>query len=537
VNSKVCRFWAERGTCTKGSTCDFSHDYGPTNRDPEVCKFWMSGRCQKGMMCSYRHPVLGGNRQGRYDNYERPGPSTFDAPRSRYDIEPPPPYYDSPRRGFGRSPGSFPVDDYVSPRRREMLENHPGRTPSVFLDKKPRSSKSSTLCKFFQKGNCDRGDNCEFTHRTRPNPEKCKYWGSAPCFKGEYCPFLHTGPGVQEKDERSSKPKRDSSKRKRENDKNETAKKRVRKETEPTSEIDEQDDVLDFGNPPPPALVAKLRESVEIGSRDIQKEEQLDSVLERMDMEACLEVAVQACKKCGELIRNKQDDVKDGKEKISELEEDCTGILATSIASKYPLHAIVGKQNVVGHTAITSAPTWFISAVDGANNLVRGSQNVCVSIGLCVEKRPVLGVIHSPLLNQLVAAYRGGGVILNESDEPIEIKNTRDHKDAVIVSEVTMGDGSSSNGLINMLNASTFCGFRASGSYNHNFLDVLRGVFDGGFQEKCEGPWSLCAGVTVIEEAGGVATDLNGNLFELRMDKQQVVYGPKELVKEMLRYF
>merc|ERR1719193_1479707 len=204
---------------------------------------------------------------------------------------------------------------------------------------------------------------------------------------------------------------------------------------------------------------------------NIQKEEKLDAVLDKINMKSCLKVAIKACKSCGIRICDEKDFVKDYVEKLSELEEECNNILATGIASKYPLHAIVGKQNINGHTAITSAPTWFIASIDGVDNLIRGSSSVCVSIGLCVERRPVLGVIFNPLLDNLVAAYRGGGVILNESKQPIELENSRAKEKAVIVSEIFKGKGktSMSKGLVNMLAISSFCGFRASGSFNQNF--------------------------------------------------------------------
>jgi len=528
IKTKVCRFWSERGLCAKGSACDFSHDIAPSVRDPEVCKFWMEGRCQKGMVCSYRHPVLEPDRPARFDR-PPPPPYPIDIPRGRFDMDPP--QYGNRGRGFRRG-------DYGS-MRGDSYEYRAGRGGSAFIDRKPRNARSSTLCKFFQKGNCDRGEDCEFTHQTGPKSEKCKFWGTAPCFKGEWCPFLHVGPGVEEKEQEA---KRESSKRKRSSERNDNpASKRMKKETNAAIDLELQDDVMDFGkdSPAPVAVATVRRPTVEIGTRDIQHEEQLDAVLEKMDMKLCLEVAIRACRSCGDRICDEKDNVRDGGEKLSELEEECNTILATAIASKYPLHAIVGKQNAAGHTAITSAPTWFISSIDGVANLVRGSTSVCVSIGLCVERRPVLGVIFNPLLDNLVAAYRGGGVFLNESEQSIEIDNSRGIEHAVIVSELCKGDGKSSmsKGLANMLAISSFSGFRASGSFNHNFLDVLQGLCDGGFQERAEGPWSICAGVTVMEEAGGVATDLKGNLFELSMDKQEVVYGPKELVQEMLRYF
>lgn len=38
----------------------------------------------------------------------------------------------------------------------------------------------------------------------------------------------------------------------------------------------------------------------------------------------------------------------------------------------------------------------------------------CVSIGLCHDAFPVLGVVYNPFLDELYSAYQGGGAWLNE---------------------------------------------------------------------------------------------------------------------------
>ncbi|CAE7823361.1 ZFP36L1 [Symbiodinium sp. CCMP2592] len=58
----------------------------------------------------------------------------------------------------------------------------------------------TTLCKFFEKGKCSRGNNCNFAHgrrrlRDKPNLAKTKWCAafleSGSCFLGEECPYAH----------------------------------------------------------------------------------------------------------------------------------------------------------------------------------------------------------------------------------------------------------------------------------------------------------------------------------------------------------
>lgn len=43
---------------------------------------------------------------------------------------------------------------------------------------------------------------------------------------------------------------------------------------------------------------------------------------------------------------------------------------------------------------------------------MHGFPSVCISIGLIAGKRPVLGVLYNPFLDQLYSAVKGGGAFL-----------------------------------------------------------------------------------------------------------------------------
>ena len=62
---------------------------------------------------------------------------------------------------------------------------------------------------------------------------------------------------------------------------------------------------------------------------------------------------------------------------------------------------------------LTDAPTWIIDPVDGTLNFVHGYPNVCVSIGLTIEKVPVVGIIYVPVSDLLFTAIKGKGAHLN----------------------------------------------------------------------------------------------------------------------------
>lgn len=97
---------------------------------------------------------------------------------------------------------------------------------------------------------------------------------------------------------------------------------------------------------------------------------------------------------------------------------DVEKFIHESVAHKYPTHAFIGEESYSAGSSrdylVTEAPTWIVDPLDGTVNFTHGFPMFCVSIALSVRRRPVIGVIYAPLLNQLFSACKGKGAWLNE---------------------------------------------------------------------------------------------------------------------------
>ena len=62
---------------------------------------------------------------------------------------------------------------------------------------------------------------------------------------------------------------------------------------------------------------------------------------------------------------------------------------------------------------LTDEPTWIIDPVDGTMNFVHGLPLVAISVGLLINKEPVLGIIYNPILDQMFTAKIGQGTFMN----------------------------------------------------------------------------------------------------------------------------
>ena len=62
---------------------------------------------------------------------------------------------------------------------------------------------------------------------------------------------------------------------------------------------------------------------------------------------------------------------------------------------------------------LTSRPTFICDPIDGTMNFVHSHRQFCVSLGLAIDKEPVLGVIYDPMTQALYYGVRGQGAFVS----------------------------------------------------------------------------------------------------------------------------
>lgn len=184
-------------------------------------------------------------------------------------------------------------------------------------------------------------------------------------------------------------------------------------------------------------------------------------------------------------------------------------LVMAGIESKFPDHKIIGEETVGTGVIppLTNDPTWIIDPIDGTTNFAAGLPLTCVSVGFCVDQKPVMGVAYAPMTNELYLAVKGHGAYRNgvklsqrshksltESVVCFELGYVRDaHKISAMLAGVQriMEHGCRTtrqlgSGVLDLC-------YTASGR-----LDVVyAGISGEGWK-----PWDYCAGVLISQEAG-----------------------------------
>lgn len=175
-------------------------------------------------------------------------------------------------------------------------------------------------------------------------------------------------------------------------------------------------------------------------------------------------------------------------------------VLMANIRAAYPDHAILSEES--GDDGRDSEYRWVIDPLDGTTNFSEGLPQFCVSIGLEHRGERVVGVVFAPYLNELFHAVKGEGAYLNGN--PVKVSG----KSAISRSVVTTGfpydkDVHPVNNLDNVTRVMPLVrGFRILGSAAVDLCYVAAGMLDGYWEVNLH-EWDVCAGLLILEEAGG----------------------------------
>ncbi len=204
--------------------------------------------------------------------------------------------------------------------------------------------------------------------------------------------------------------------------------------------------------------------------------------------------------------------------------------IVSAVGERFPDHGILAEEGG-GSRIEASGAVWIIDPLDGTTNFVQGIPQFAVSIGVVVDGRPEFGVILDPVKNDLFSAARGHGARWNGTLFRCSLRAGLEG--AVLAT----GFPFKAHGLLDPYLAifrDVFLSCKAIRRPGAAALDLAYtacGLFDGFFEFHLS-PWDVAAGAVLVEEAGGVITDMDGgNRF---LQSGDVVCGTPGVHRQLL---
>ena len=194
---------------------------------------------------------------------------------------------------------------------------------------------------------------------------------------------------------------------------------------------------------------------------------------------------------------------------VTDVDKKAESIVITKILKAFPGHSILSEES--GRTGGASGYRWIIDPLDGTTNFAHAFPFFCVSIGLEMRGRAIMGVVYDPMRDELFLAEEGHGASLN--GKKISVSGTAKLSESFLATGFSYGFKRKDRNVKNFRNFLTrSLAIRRAGSAALDLCYVACGRFDG-FWEMDLHPWDSAAGALVVREAGGRVTRSDGSLY------------------------
>ncbi len=253
-------------------------------------------------------------------------------------------------------------------------------------------------------------------------------------------------------------------------------------------------------------------------------------------MHPMLNIAIRAARAAGDLIVREMDrvsdisiDIKGKNDFVTEVDTQAEFTIINTIKNSYPDHAFLCEESGASGD---SDFLWIIDPLDGTTNFLHGFPHFAVSIALQHKGRLDQAVIYDPLKQELFTASKGKGAQLN--NKKIRVSGHKTLDGALLGTGFPFGDAHKIDEFINSFRSlcPKTAGIRRAGAASLDLAYVACGRLDG-FWEYGLKPWDIAAGALIIQEAGGINSEISGDVDYMKSGN--IISANPKLFKEMLK--
>ncbi|HET7755197.1 MAG TPA: inositol monophosphatase family protein [Anaeromyxobacteraceae bacterium] len=233
--------------------------------------------------------------------------------------------------------------------------------------------------------------------------------------------------------------------------------------------------------------------------------------------EACAEAA----RRGGAVLRerfgaSRTIEYKGGIDLVTDADRASEGVLLDFIHERFPGAAVLAEESgISGGAHVPAALRFIVDPLDGTTNYAHGLPHFAVNVAVERAGRLLAAATLDPLRDELFLAAAGEGATLN--GERITVSRAHELMRSLLCTGFPYDIHEEHDLPLRFFGAflSQARAIRRLGSAAIDLAYLACGRFDGFWEMKLK-PWDLAAGMLLVREAGGVATDLDGGdrIFE-----------------------
>lgn len=224
------------------------------------------------------------------------------------------------------------------------------------------------------------------------------------------------------------------------------------------------------------------------------------------------------------------------KDLVTQMDKNTESFFAERIRSKYSDHKILSEEGFGDVLETLEGIVWIIDPIDGTMNFVNQKQNFAISIGIYQDGIGEIGLIYNVMDDVLYSSKRSEGAYKNEKRLPM-IDKAADLGQSILIlnafwaCENKVIEEKPIQALIKEVR-----GTRSYGSAALELAYLTEGIVDSYFTMKLA-PWDLAAGLVMLNEVGGTATQADGREINMLKNNSLLASKPsihKEIIKKYI---
>ncbi len=194
---------------------------------------------------------------------------------------------------------------------------------------------------------------------------------------------------------------------------------------------------------------------------------------------------------------------------VTQVDRDAQTRVVETIRETFPNEVIVAEEDDDETAAIpTTGSAWVVDPIDGTNNYVRGMRLWATSVAALVDGEPVAAATVAPALGDTYVATTESASV---NDEPAKVRDRTDPETFVAVPTFWWGfDRRDEYATACRAVVERFGDMRRFGSTQLALAMCASGAVDAVITNVQVTPWDSVAGSLLVERAGGVVTDVEG---------------------------
>ncbi len=243
--------------------------------------------------------------------------------------------------------------------------------------------------------------------------------------------------------------------------------------------------------------------------------------MDRTELKRRLAVTEQIARAAGTLARSWFDrrdrlrvETKGPQNLVSEADRAVEALIRERLAAAFPGERVIGEEGgddgaqggAQGEAeGPGDGPIWIVDPIDGTQCFLSGIPSWCVSIGMTGETGMGLGVIHDAMMGETFTGGPSLGAFCN--GHPIRVHEASGFGDGMV--EVGVSLRRPVDETLAVLERLLRAGgiYHRSGSGALSLAYVAAGRYIGYYEDHMN-TWDSCAGVALVEGAGGWCSDI-----------------------------